>query len=295
MTLPPKSERYFSGMPVQQDPRRPLPEEGGAGERERFVRIVAAVLLFGLGAVLGLSLAPQTPGEAAAEIAALQEKVRELRGRNDELSRTVTYTEQRRHATVGVLAAADRARHEQQGDAYASRLRQVNAQAASQLVRWFIGRWNDLLDKPAPDQRIKARAELLGQFIGAMAANIDPADYIAWQSEFLTGTWLGELHFDMDGDGFPASRTARSPRDAFVNVSVCHIAMALNLTMVDVQFLVMPGMRCDSPKAQVSMFLQSETLADAADEFVQQAGREGFLVKERENRGVRMVLVGRGR
>ncbi|MEZ4272781.1 MAG: hypothetical protein R3C68_15520 [Myxococcota bacterium] len=130
--------------------------------------------------------------------------------------------------------------------------------------------------------------------IGGMAKNLHPGDYVPWQAEFLSGDWLGELHFDINGDGLPGKRTDMNPRDGFSNVSVCHIAMALNLSVRDAQVLVMPKMRCDSPRAKVSVFLQGRTLDDALTEFVTAMRQEGFLVVERQEKGIRLILVGPG-
>jgi len=71
--------------------------------------------------------------------------------------------------------------------------------------------------------------------------------------------------------------------------------MALNQSIKDAHVLVMPEMRCDSPKAKMSVFLQGRTFNDALSEFVKAAKREGFLVVERRQGGTRLVLLGPGR
>src|SRR5205814_682238 len=90
------------------------------------------------------------------------------------------------------------------------------AQPAAELIEWFIGRWNALLDKPLPNDRATRRAEALSLLVGGMGKNLHPEDYVPWQAEFLAGNWLGELHFDLDGDGLPAKRSPRR-RVAFIS------------------------------------------------------------------------------
>ena len=54
----------------------------------------------------------------------------------------------------------------------------------------------------------------------------------------------------------------------------------------------MPDMHCDRPEARLSVFLQGATLDDAITSFVAALRDEGFLVIDRVDRGVRLVLVG---
>ncbi|MFH1177695.1 MAG: hypothetical protein V1750_09840 [Acidobacteriota bacterium] len=165
-------------------------------------------------------------------------------------------------------------------------------QAAAELIEWFVARWNDLLDRPQDGDRTGRRAEVLSRLIGGMAQNLDPDDYVPWQAEFLNGEWLGELHFDLDGDGFPAKRASPNPKDGFADVSICQVAMAINQTVLDAQVLVQPQMRCDSPNAKISVFLQGRTLDDALDELVRALKRDSFFVNDRVFKGTRMILIG---
>jgi hypothetical protein len=197
-------------------------------------------------------------------------------------------------STGGKLKAADRQRHERESRRYAKVLRQVHAQSAAELMQWFVGRWNSILDDPKPTDRTTRRAELLSLLIGGMAANLDPNDYVPWQAEFLNGSWLGDVHFDLDGDGHPAKRSAPNPHDSFAGVSVCQIAMAENQAARDARVLVMPDMKCDRPEAKMSVFLQGSSIDEALTDLVRALRAEGFVVVERVEAGVRLILVGQG-
>jgi hypothetical protein len=70
--------------------------------------------------------------------------------------------------------------------------------------------------------------------------------------------------------------------------------MAMNQTVRDARVLVMPEMSCDRPEARMSVFLQGATVDDALTDLVKALQREGFLVVEKTERGVRLVLVGPG-
>ena len=55
---------------------------------------------------------------------------------------------------------------------------------------------------------------------------------------------------------------------------------------------MMPSMRCDSPRARISAFLQGRTVNDALTEFVKVLRRDGFMVTERKKKGIRLILIG---
>lgn len=292
----PKRERYFSGMPLQQDPAKPIPGELPPESKARFLRLLMGVGLLGLGVLVGLALAPEAPSEALERVAQLEAQVQQQRARIVELERSLAYAKIEVGGRASMLSASDRARHEQIGARYVAQVRKAGAQPASDVIAWFIHRWNELLDKPETNDRIKRRAETLSQLVGGMARNLDPGDFIPWQAEFFDGSWLGELHFDLDGDGLPGPRSRANPGDGFTDMSVCHVAMALNQTVDDAQVLVTPEMRCDAPNAKISVFLQGRTLDDALNEFVRALQREGFRVKESahqsQGRSVRLIMVG---
>jgi len=292
---PNKQERYFSGMPIEQDPSKPLPGEVPPGMKATFVRVGVALGLFSLGLILGLSLGAETPEEAEQRIAELKAELDTARSRIVELNRALSYKTSSKPTQVGVLEDVDRERHIREGKKYAAALRTAKAQAAAELIDWFINRWNNLLDRPENDDRLTRRAELLSRLVGGMAANLDPDDYVPWQAEFLNGNWLGEVHFDLDGDGFPSKRSRENPRDGFVDQSICVVAMALNQSVSDAQILVQPQMRCDSPKAKISVFLNGATLDDALTEFVRAVKREGFFTNDKVFKGTRMILIGPGK
>ncbi len=289
---PSKQERYFTGMPIEQDPSKPLPGEVDPGMKTKFIMIGVAIGLFSLGIVLGLFVSPETPAEAEERIVELEIDLDRARERIASLNRALTYQGTADANSKGLLKNADRRRHQRDGKRYAAALRKAKAQSAAELIEWFVARWNSLLDKPQDGDRIQRRAQVLAQLIGGMALNLDPDDYVPWQAEFLNGKWLGDLHFDMDGDGFPAKRTADNPKDGFADVSICLVAMALNQAVLDAQVLVQPRMRCDSPNAKISVFLQGRTLDGALDEFVRAVRREGFFVNDRIFKGTRLILIG---
>lgn len=244
---------------------------------------------FGLGLLLGLYLAPETPKATEARLGTLETALVKREGHIAEL-------EQQLHTSAGVtegkLRKVDRLRHEREGRRYAASLRRTGAQGAGDLMEWFVHRWNQLLDMPQDDDRTTRRAATLALLIGGMAANINPGDYVPWQAEFLSGQWLGELHFDSDGDGLPGLRSSANTHDGFANVSVCQVAMALNQAARDAQVLMMPEMRCDRPEARMSVFLQGKTFDDALNEFVSAVRSQGFIAVEKQDKGMRLVLVG---
>jgi len=276
------------------DPRQPVPGEWSPSRQRMFMQIGAAVLLLGAGAMVGFALSPETPAEATARITKLAAALAESRARVAELERDERYKVAAENRTIGKLKPADRERHEREAKKYIKVLRQVKAQSAAELMQWFVARWNGLLDQPEANDRTTRRAELLSLLVGGMASNLDPRDYVPWQAEFLNGTWLGELHFDLDGDGFPGKRSMPNPHDGFADKSVCQIAMALNQTVRDARVLVMPEMRCERPEAKMSVFLQGATVNDALDAFVTALKSEGFVAIERIDAGVRLILIGQG-
>ena len=258
--------------------------------RARLRSSIYYALTFGVGVLVGLWHAPDTPAAARKEVAQLEGLLAQRDRRIGEMAEQLAAPQAA--ANSGRLRPVDRARHQKEGRAYLAALRGTGAQGAAKLVAWFIRRWDQLLDAPLPDDRTGRRAEVLAQLVGGMAANLNPGDYVPWQAEFLNNTWLGELHFDIDGDGLPGPRRNPNTYDGFANVSVCQVAMALNQAMTDGQVLMMPEMRCDRPDSRMSVFLQGETLDDALTTFVHAVREQGFLVMERNEKGGRLVLVG---
>jgi hypothetical protein len=287
-----KRELYFSGAPIQDDASKPLPGEITPERRRAFIFAGSLVGCFCLGLVLGLALAPQTPAEILAKNEALEEELQSAQKRITDLERTVAYKDTVKPITAGKLPADIRARNQQGIDRIAIMMKRFKAQGASELMEWFGKRWNDLLDHPEPEDRTGRRAATLALLIGGMAENMHPQDFVEWQASFFRGNWLAELHYDIDGDGLPGSSNGVNPKDGFANVSVCQVAMALNQSVTDTQILVTPDMRCDRPQSRISLFLQGSTFKDAIDEFVEAAEQEGFLVVQRREKNVRLILIG---
>lgn len=289
---PSKQERYFSGMPLQQDPSQPLPGEVPPGLRATFIKVGVGIGLLGLGLVLGLMLGPEAPEEAQERIAELEEQLSQARARINELNRALKYKSIDASGTKeGVLDPQVKAQHIKLGRQYAAAIRGQKAQSAAELIEWFVGRWNQYLDRPEPDDIYVRRAQLLAQLVGAMRLNVDPGDYAPWQAEFLGGNWLAELHYDLDGDGFPTKRKERNPKHNFIDRSVCEIAMVINQWVTNAQILMQPSMECDSPRAKMSVVLQGRTLNDAINEFVDTLKKNGFRIVDKNFKGTRMVLV----
>ncbi|MEE8408704.1 MAG: hypothetical protein V3T05_03785 [Myxococcota bacterium] len=290
-----KGERYFSGVPVSNDPSQPLPGEVPPGRKQLFMQVGAGIILVAVGVGFGVVISPESPKKLEEKIVALQGELQTSRAKVAELERSLTYRHVKRAIANGRLKDEDRRRHETQGRKYAHALRMVKAQPAADLMDWFIGQWNGLLDAPQPDDRVGRRAAVLSLLVGGMAENLNPDDFVPWQAEFfLDHKWLGELHFDLDGDGLPAKRTAPNPKDGFANTSVCQIAMALNQSITNAQVMVMSDLHCDRPEARISVFLQGKTLNDALNEFIVALRREGFIVVERKKKSVRLILIGQG-
>jgi hypothetical protein len=270
-------------------PPHPMDELSG-GRRRLLRRLTSSVALLAVGVFFGLKFAPEAPRELRLQLQAAEHQLAANRVRMAQLEATV-------HDSVGVtergrLRPADRSRHEKLGKRYVMALRRAQAQGAADLMSWFIGRWDQLLDFPQEEDRTGRRAAALSLLVGGMAENLNEGDFVPWQAEFLEADWLGELHFDMDGDGLPNKRSGPNTHDGFANVSICHVAMALNQAMTDGRVLMMPNMRCDRPEARMSVFLQGNTFDDALSEFVKSVREQGFLVVEKYERGVRLVLVG---
>lgn len=287
-----KREVYYSGAPIQSDPRKPLPGEMSPERRRAFVFIASIIGAFGIGLGLGLAIAPQTPSEILARNEALQGELSEAQKRADDLARTLQYRATEKSVEQGKLPPAVREKNQLGADRIAAAMKRYKAQGASELMTWFVQRWNAILDSPEPEDRTGRRAATLALLVGGMAENMRPEDFVEWQAAFFRGSWLAELHYDIDGDGLPAKSSHINSKDGFANVSVCQIAMALNQAVNDTQILVMPDMRCERPQSRISMFLQGRTYADAIDEFIENVKREGFLVVQRKENGVRLVLVG---
>lgn len=283
-----KQHRYFSGHIG--GPHRPLPDEIAPGTKDRLMRAAGGIALFGLGVLMGMYVAPETPRELKKQMAALSQSLAERETRIGELEQSQKSSNQA--MAPGRLRPNDKAHIEREGRRYVAGLRRNGAQGAANLVEWFMGRWVQLLDQPQIDDRTSRRAAVLSLLVGGMAANVNPGDYVPWQSEFLSGKWLPELHFDANGDGLPGTRKGRNTHDGFANVSICHVAMALNQAMTDGQVLVMPELHCDRPDSKMSVFLQGESFDDALTEFVHAVRAQGFLVAERQDKGIRLVLVG---
>jgi hypothetical protein len=286
-----KEERYYSGDPLARRIQRPPPDLKPE-QRLMFKRAAQAIGLIALGVVVGVWVSPEAPAAAHATIARLEGQLRDAQARIKELEHSLTYQSTSASKDKGRLSDADRTRLRVGGAQYVGALRGVHAQSASQLMLWFLQRWENLLDHPEPDDRVGRRAAALSLLIGGMADNLNPKDYVPWQAEFLNEHWLPGVHYDVDGDGLPAKRDHVNPKDGFANVSICQIAMALNQTARDAQVLVMPEMHCDRPEARMSVFLQGATIDDALDEFVLAVRREGFLALDRKEKSLRLILIG---
>ena len=287
-----KQRNYYTG-------HRPGPPDGGEPPnldrlpkqtRERIRAVVIVVALLVTGALMGLWLAPEGPKEMKAELEAARLSVANKSNMIKNLQQQLADAD--RAPGRGRLRATDRARHEREGRRYANALRRAGAQSAADLMEWFVTRWNLLLDYPQPDDRTGRRAATLSLLVGGMAANLNPGDYVPWQAEFFNADWLGELAFDLDGDGLPGPRSGPNLHDGFANVSICQVAMALNQAVSDARILIMPELRCDRVDTRMSVFLQGKTFDDAISEFVRAARDLGFIVVEKLEKKHRLVLVG---
>ncbi len=269
-----------------------MPNEVSPKTRRSFALLMAATALVGVGVFIGILISPEPPAELHKRIAQLEAKLRAARSKISDLNTAVNYQPTQSVVRKGALKRVDRARHIKFGKHYAQSMRAVNHEQAAELIEWFVPRWNQLLDNPEDDDRVGRRAQLLSQLVGGMARTIDPDDFPAWQAEFLSGSWLGELHIDLDGDGFPGSKGMLSPKDSFVDRPLCEVVMALNQTMRDARIIVQQQLRCDSPRERISLFLQGKTLDDALTDFVRSLKRDGYWVREKRKRGIRIVAVG---
>lgn len=277
------------------DPKQPLPGEVNPAARRRMFALIAAIVIFALGVVTGVWLNPEAPQELEDENARLRASLQQARTDAAELRRKLSYDDQGVAEEGGKLDPKIAERHRAVSKQIAEAMRRVKAQGASQLFDWFVDRWNRVLDNPQEDDRVERRAELLSRLVGGMAENLHPGDYIPWQTELLSGAWLAELHYDLDGDGLPGTRASKNRNDGFTEKSVCHIAMALNQSVTDAQILVMPELRCHDSKNKMTAFLQGETFDSALNQFVSAARRQGFLVLEKKRKKQRLLLIGNGK
>ncbi|MEL6546044.1 MAG: hypothetical protein AAFQ82_15555 [Myxococcota bacterium] len=285
------NQRHAHGF----DPREPLPGEVTPASRAKLVALIASIVIFSFGLMVGVWMSPEAPDDLRAENVRLQSELKTARDDAADLRRQLSYGKREVEKEGGALNPAIAERHKVQGKLIAEAMRRVKAQGAGQLIDWFVDRWNRVLNNPKEDDRIERRAELLSRLVGGMAENLHPGDYVPWQTELLSGGWLAELHYDLDNDGLPGPRSARNRNDGFADKSICHVAMALNQSVIDAQILVMPELRCHERKNQMSAFLQGETFDDALDEFVDAAKRQGFLVLEKRRKKQRLILIGNGK
>ncbi|MEZ4272782.1 MAG: YtxH domain-containing protein [Myxococcota bacterium] len=119
----PKEELYFSGMPLNQDPSKPLPGEIRPTTHRRFVRTGKIIVLVGAGVVLGALFAPETPNDMQKRLAVLEEELKDKQQQIEELERSITYKTDdvggkfENNNSTGALKLADRLRHMRKADA----------------------------------------------------------------------------------------------------------------------------------------------------------------------------------
>ncbi len=272
----------------------PLVDESTRAVGPKWRMIAICAVLFALGAALGVLFAPSSPSEAVAQITGLRGELQDAQKRIDQLEREKATAISQGSATQlsGKLTAAQKKRHAEALGRYIEALRRVKAQPASELVQWFVARWEALLDHPQSGDRVSRRAELLVRLIGGMGEDLDPEDYIPWQAEFWSGDWLAEINVDDDGDGMPGLRSDPNPKDGFTQAHVCAIAMAINQTTRDAQILFMPEMKCNRADQRMSIFLAGATRDDAVTEYIKAMREEGYAVVDQTKNNHRLVLVG---
>jgi hypothetical protein len=255
--------------------------------RKILVGGVSAIVFALIGAFFTLWITPLSPSDLKQELQKITQENKRLKQ-----SCALLNTPKQESGFLHKLATKDKIRHLKTSQKASRYLQQHGAQGAAELLNWFIQKWNALLDNPHENDRIDRRAALLAFMIAEMANTVDPADYVAWQAEFFTGNWLGDVHFDLDGDGYPAQKNSPNPRDTFTNVSVCQIAMAINLTIADVKIFIMPDLQCEHPQARINIFLHGNTLNEAASYFVKNVKQQGFSIAERRQGPLRFILLG---
>lgn len=282
---------------MSNEPLSPLlsDEDMTPGQQKLMKFVLLGLACFGVGLCFGFFISNEPEGEQLQREEMLHVQIKEQQLKIAELERSVAYKQTQQTVLKGKLDDKIRQIHLTQGKRYSDAMRKARHQKAANLIDWFISRWNSVLDDPMNDDRIHRRADLLSQLVGAMGENLDPGDFANWQSEFLAQPWLAEIAYDLDGDGYPAPRKAKNPRDGFTEVSVCKIAMTLNQTATNAQILVMPEMKCDRPDARMSLFLSSDTIGAALSEFVKALKGRGYLVVDKTRAGVRRILLGPAR
>jgi len=282
---------------MSNEPQSPLlsDDDMTPGQKTLMKFVLLSLVCFGAGLFLGFFIADEPEAEQLQREELLRVQINKQQQKIVELERSLTYKQTQATVLKGKLDDKVRQIHLAQGKRYSDAMRKARHQKAANLIDWFIGRWNSVLDDPMNDDRLHRRADLLSQLVGAMGENLNPGDFANWQSEFLAQPWLAEIAYDLDGDGYPAPRKAKNPRDGFTEVSVCKIAMTLNQTVTNAQILVMPEMKCDRPDARMSLFLSSDTIGAALSEFVKALKSRGFLVVDKTRAGVRRILLGPAR
>jgi len=282
---------------MSNQPQSPLlsDEDMTPNQRKLFGYLLVGLLCFGIGLTCGFLIANEPESGQILRQEQLLVQVKEQQQQIAELERSLTYNQTQQTKLKGKLDDKVRQLHIQQGKRYSDAMRKARHQKAANLIDWFVTRWNSVLDDPMTDDRLNRRAALLSQLVGAMGENLDPGDFANWQAEFLAQPWIAEIAYDLDGDGYPAPRKSKNPRDGFTETSVCKIAMALNQTATNAQVLVMPEMRCDQPEARMSLFLSSDNINGALTEFVKALQSRGYLVIDKTQQGIRRILLGPAR
>src|SRR5687767_13148152 len=87
----PERAASMNADPLSRDPRRPLPGEVTAARRAIFHLVAGGVILLGLGIMIGLALAPESPRETKQRMAELETELTLAKQRVLDLDRAARY------------------------------------------------------------------------------------------------------------------------------------------------------------------------------------------------------------
>lgn len=250
--------------------------------RRCFIGIAYTVVVLMLGVIVGLALGPTSDqlskDQLSKKLKACQQALRQAQ------------------QSVSMLPASlktNQLKELQNGSkAYISTLKKTGHLGAAELMEWFVGQWESVLQQPQGGDRLTRRAKLLSSLLGAMAENVDPNDFIAWQLELRRQAWLFGYNQPVSGAAYPAPSKHSNPRDSFANTSACQIAMVLNQTVRNVNIVISPTFSCSPSAHLMSVFLSAQTLGQAVDQFVADLRRQGIAVAESKVDGQRLITIG---
>jgi hypothetical protein len=251
------------------------------------------VVILGIGAVLGIFLTSADPQELHKMLSQVQRELVDLKSQNAALQVSLAEAKKVNHPQ-GNLTLEEKKILELGGQKYADLLSSEGFQGPSDLVKWFIGRWIEVLDETNAGDRLTLRADLLVNFIQSMRANINPGDFVAWELELRRQSWLLGYNASIARENFPRNMSEANPRDSLGLMSICELVMIMNQTVSDADILLAPNVNCSvGSEHKFSLFLSDPTLEGALTQMVNFLRTQGYLVVDSIKDDRRQILIGK--